>query len=504
MAITGVDIDSIVNAKDVPTPPTVLVHILEVNSNPDASINDLVEAVAMDPALTAKIISAANSPMYRRAREVTGLDRAVAQVGVRSVVTLALAFSITRTMPTTGEVGGVSLGTFWVRSVTSAVAAKAIAARVLPELEEEAFFAGLVSDLGRVLLARSTPEQYEALVATNNGWPSDEAELTSLGVNTRGVTEELMRTWDLPEIFADAFAVVESVELGSSDAGAISRIVSLGDKIAEMFHAGEDSGYVLREVLSMASSVGLTGEEADLLLDELQEPMFELASQLQLEVSEADQADIVAGARTQLIELTLVADVELREERGRRTELEAEKRELEEAALRDALTGLPNRRAFDEVLEQQMRLRIRSAESLAKPMGIVMIDVDHFKAVNDTHGHGIGDDVLREMGSTLNAASRTEETIARYGGEEFVMMAPLATSEEIVKAAERLRKLVELIEVETESGILTITASFGAATMSAPTAIEDSEKLMAAADAALYEAKHSGRNCVKLSTDTLP
>ena len=132
--VAAVDIHKIVNSKDVPTPPTVLLHILEVNRNPEAGLSELVDAVSMDPALTAKVIAAANSPMYRRTREVTSLDRAVAQVGVRSVVTLALAFSITRTMPTTGQIGGLRLGVFWVRSVTAAVAAKAVAARVLPEL----------------------------------------------------------------------------------------------------------------------------------------------------------------------------------------------------------------------------------------------------------------------------------------------------------------------------------------------------------------------------------
>ncbi|MCB0990027.1 MAG: diguanylate cyclase [Acidimicrobiales bacterium] len=501
--VAAVDIHKIVNSKDVPTPPTVLLHILEVNRNPEAGLSELVDAVSMDPALTAKVIAAANSPMYRRAREVTSLDRAVAQVGVRSVVTLALAFSITRTMPTTGQIGGLRLGVFWVRSVTAAVAAKAVAARVLPELQEEAFFAGLVSDLGRVLLARSASEQYEALVEQAHGWPTNDAEDRSFGVNSRDVTEELLRKWELPELFTNALSAVEASDLSSDEEAQIGCIVQFAVKIAEMFQAGEDSGYVLREVLADANAVGLTGDQADELLDELQEPILELASQLQLEVSETDQAAIVAGARTQLIELTLAADVELRHERDRRESLEAVNRELEQAALRDSLTGLPNRRAFDEILEQQMRLRIRAADSLAKPMGVVMIDVDHFKNVNDTYGHGIGDEVLREMGSVLKAASRTEETIARYGGEEFVMLAPLATSEELAKAAERLRKLVELIEVETEQGILTITASFGCAVMSAPTDMADAEKLMAAADAALYEAKSAGRNCVKISQQDL-
>jgi diguanylate cyclase (GGDEF)-like protein len=105
--------------------------------------------------------------------------------------------------------------------------------------------------------------------------------------------------------------------------------------------------------------------------------------------------------------------------------------------------------------------------------------------------------VLRQVAKVLEMTSRTEETVARYGGEEFIMIAPMATLEELGRAAERLRRAVELVAVDLpEGGVLEVTASFGVAAMEVPRAPEAGQRLIAAADAALYEAKANGRNCV--------
>ena len=235
------------------------------------------------------------------------------------------------------------------------------------------------------------------------------------------------------------------------------------------------------------------------MLDGIGAEVGDLASQLDLTETGLDADEILEQARSELIELTLAADVELRSERERREELEVQAAELERRATRDPLTDLPNRRAFDEQFEQQLRLRMRAPETFGKPMGVIMIDLDHFKSVNDTHGHQIGDDVLIEVARVLEMASRTEETVARFGGEEFVMLAPMATLEELTRAAERLRKSIELVEVPLPDGdFLEVTASLGVAAMQEPKAAEAGQRLLVAADEALYEAKHAGRNCVKV------
>jgi diguanylate cyclase (GGDEF)-like protein len=166
---------------------------------------------------------------------------------------------------------------------------------------------------------------------------------------------------------------------------------------------------------------------------------------------------------------------------------------------------LHNRRAFDEQLMQQFTLRIRNPHAMANSVGVIMIDLDKFKDVNDTYGHDAGDAVLIKLAQILNMTTRAEETIARYGGEEFMLLAPMTTPDELVKAADRIRATIELAEIQIPSGeYLKVTASFGAATMENPTTKDDAPQLIKAADEALYEAKSSGRNRVCLSRTFLP
>ena len=213
----------------------------------------------------------------------------------------------------------------------------------------------------------------------------------------------------------------------------------------------------------------------------------------------ASYESLVANARAQLVELSLQTDAELRAESDRRAALEVEKAQLEAEARNDPLTGLFNRRAFDEQFDQNLSLRIRDPRVFTKPMGVIMIDLDHFKSVNDTHGHDGGDAVLVKLADVLRLTTRTEEIVARFGGEEFILLAPSATEEELLRAAERIRAGIELMEVELPGGgYLKVTASLGAAVLETATTADDGTMLVKAADQALYAAKANGRNQVQL------
>ena len=492
------ELDRVLSAKAVPTPPVVMVRVMEVKRNPDAGLADLVDAVSVDGALTARLIAMANSPTYRRDREATTVDRAVAQIGARSVTTLALAHSLAKSMPKTGRLGGVELADFWRRSLVAGTAARSIAGLLCPDLREEAFFVGLMGGVGRLALADSMAERYEAMAATADGWPTTEAEAASFGLSSLKVTAEILRRWNLPDLFSNAIDGMESIDVSDEDATKLASVARIAADVSDFFASGRD-GFSYRSLVSSLATAGIDGSDIDPMLDSIGAEVGDLASQLDLSVTGLDADDVLERARGELIELTLAADIELRNERERREELEEQAAELERRATHDPLTDLPNRRAFDDQFEKQLRLRMRAPETFGKPMGVIMIDLDHFKSVNDTHGHQIGDDVLVAVAKVLAMASRTEETIARFGGEEFVMLAPMATLEELTRAAERLRKSIELVEVPLPNGeFLEVTASLGVAAMQHPKAAEAGQRLLVAADEALYAAKHAGRNCVKV------
>jgi diguanylate cyclase (GGDEF)-like protein len=157
----------------------------------------------------------------------------------------------------------------------------------------------------------------------------------------------------------------------------------------------------------------------------------------------------------------------------------------------DALTGVANRRCLLEVLAREL---VRSSRH-RRPLALVLLDIDHFKALNDQHGHLAGDHVLRELAGRLKPAVRAEEVFARYGGEEFAVVVPECTAEGARVLAERLRRLVEAEPFVFDTKPLPVTISLGVAAVDGSEALT-ADRLLHLADASLYEAKRGGRNRV--------
>ena len=160
----------------------------------------------------------------------------------------------------------------------------------------------------------------------------------------------------------------------------------------------------------------------------------------------------------------------------------------------DPLVGTFNRRYFDD----QLSAATAHAERCLRPLSLVFVDVDHFKLVNDKHGHRVGDEVLIQVGRRLLASVRANDWVARYGGEEFAVVLPEMDAEAAMDVAERLRSAIADQKVSTSAGDLAVTASFGVAS-SVPAAFRTPQALVGAADMALYLSKADGRNRTTLS-----
>jgi diguanylate cyclase (GGDEF)-like protein len=165
--------------------------------------------------------------------------------------------------------------------------------------------------------------------------------------------------------------------------------------------------------------------------------------------------------------------------------------QLHRLATHDELTGLLNRRELDRVLNQEAERAVR----FGQPLGLLMADIDHFKSVNDRHGHPAGDAVLREVARRLQAELRSVDFPGRFGGEEFAVVVVQADTESCAVLAERIRAAVMAAPVPTGDGELSVTISIGLAALP-PNGCTGPE-LLAAADQALYAAKRGGRNRVE-------
>lgn len=206
--------------------------------------------------------------------------------------------------------------------------------------------------------------------------------------------------------------------------------------------------------------------------------------------------------------IAVVADITARKQaedelRRAKTSVEETHRELEQAFAReqqlartDALTSVNNRRYWFELAEHEFEVAARYHH----PLAVILFDIDHFKLVNDTFGHAVGDQVLERVAQVARAALRSADVIGRYGGEEFVIVLPMTTAQQAYPVAERIRAGVGAIRVETAKGQAVVTLSIGIAeTLLAPpgehTGGNDSvERVIHCADEAMYTAKQAGRN----------
>ena len=185
--------------------------------------------------------------------------------------------------------------------------------------------------------------------------------------------------------------------------------------------------------------------------------------------------------------------------REMKKQLEESNRKLQKLSMLDGLTGIANRRHFDEALEEY----IVDHNEGGLPLSLILIDIDYFKRFNDTYGHQAGDDCLAKVAKTLAAkCNQADDMAARYGGEEFVILLPGTGEEHAVKVAQRIKEAINKLCIQHESSDVNkcVTLSMGLATKT-ETQRMTSEEIVELADKALYKAKENGRNQVILSSD---
>lgn len=184
----------------------------------------------------------------------------------------------------------------------------------------------------------------------------------------------------------------------------------------------------------------------------------------------------------------------LRDELSRKNdELQVMLRKVEALSITDPLTGLYNRRRFEEALD----LEFKKSSRYSSPLSCMMMDIDHFKKVNDTYGHPVGDTVIKDIALIIQEVVRDIDTPCRWGGEEFIVLAPMTPKEVALLPARRILESVAE-HVFAGMGDKKLTISIGIADLSAP-GIDSADKLVQAADKALYEAKKNGRNRIEMA-----
>lgn len=472
---------------DLPTLAPVAVEVLRLADDDRATLEGIAQVISQDPGLSAQMLRVANSPMYGMGGQISSLSRAATVLGLRTVKLLSLSFSLV-TRPDEADAAGHRV---WRHTLIKAALARSLSATYEPRLGDECFIGGLLSDMGRLILAKD-PRYLAA--RSDAGWLTGEEERSRLGVTSDEVCAQVLVGWGLPALLAEAIRHTEQPAAANGPTEAIARILRVAGAAARFLTADSGEAPEALEALHLVarSELHLNDDQVEEFLAAAAEPVAEVAAMFQTDALTAmPVGELLMQAKGELARMSLDMVAALSAQENRSEQLESENERLATEALTDPLTQLPNRRSFEQTLDREIAARVRRPEPTS--LGLLMMDLDKFKAVNDTHGHQAGDDVLRGFAARLSLQTRRDEFAARVGGEEFVVVIPVTDPEEIQLAAERFRKAVADEPFETCVGPLDVTVSIGVAT-TVDVDQSTATTLYEAADHALYQAKEGGRN----------
>ncbi len=477
----------------LPSPPGTALQILQLCQQEDVDVGELADTLAADPALSLRLLKYANSPLVGVSKEVTNVRDAVVLLGIRSVRLMALSFSLVGS-DDRRACRGFDYGRFWSYSVACAVAARHLARRGSSRgLAEQAFAAGLLAHLGKLVFAVCIPDAYGEVLSAADGMLGESSahEAERMGSSHEELGADLLIDWGIPRQLAEAIRHQNRPDELANQAQARQLAMILGASTAVgdiVCQTVRDETIPARWEALLASEFFDTQEQAAETVDKIREDFSTLASMLSLNEGAAENAEeIQAEAGEVLGELSLAAQL-------KSEAVEKENRGLQEKAWTDGLTGINNRAAFDQQLAEMWDQAVQSQRAI----GLIMLDVDHFKKFNDTYGHQTGDAVLKGVGRCLPRQVRSVDFVARYGGEEFTVITPNVDRLTAAQICVKIRTAIETMVVEFKGRHHHVTISVGAAILPVPGEHFTPVKLIEAADKQLYCAKQKGRNCCSM------
>lgn len=482
-------------AHNLPSLPAVALRVVELGQDPDAEPAEVAEALFRDPALAAKILRAANSPLYAQRRRVDNLRQAIMALGLDATLTLALSFTLVRSLR--GAQGrGLDYRLFWRRALMTGAAARAIGEREGRLNTEELLLAGLLQDIGMLALDAVMPKEYGAIAGKVRCHETLRlSERKTLETDHGEVGSWLMQRWRLPRYLAMAAAGSHDPE-GSATNESEHRFLknmAVASVVADIWVAADPDSVTLEAAALAHECFGWEQGHFSEFLDSVSEEAPPLARMFELDLSGRDLAGISGRAREVLTLRSLHMIHEAAAAQKMARELEVQNRQLREDAERDPLTELHNRRH----LSRRLQGEFDSSTAQAWPLTLALVDLDHFKSINERFGHQGGDAVLYAVAGVLRRCVRQSDVLARYGGEEFLVALPGIGRDGAFRVLDRLRREVADSELSLDGGeVPRVTLSGGYATHMDCSRFEDLEALIRAADEALRAAKKAGRDQV--------
>jgi len=490
--------DSLEQCKTLPSPSSVVLRVIELARDPDVSLQKIVAVLSSDPALSASLLSLANSVFYASHRPVEHLQEAINRIGLERTLSMALGCSLASA--TTSEADpGTTFDNYWQRSLISALIARRLAATLEGAVDSGVLFtAALLQDIGMLALHASDSDHYRRLYAQ----AADHAQLAELerahyGVDHAAVGAWLAQRWRLSERTVNWIgASHQCLQAAETDASRAGNCVIAAGSLADAWLQGETA---LSAALSEIEE--LFGIDTPTLVDAmmaLQEELPRVAALYAITPPERlDGQRLLHASKQLLAEQNAQLQQDLLRQQQEIEALKRQQQSLSQQVRRDPLTQLGNRRYLEETLEQAFG-------AASQGVSVAFIDLDRFKALNDTHGHAFGDEILCRLATLLEAlCAASGAHVGRYGGEEFVIVLSDYDADQARGFVESVRR--SLANAAWNSASVTglpVTASYGVATHGYGERFATPQALLSAADECMYHAKYAGGDRVTVHGGT--
>ncbi|MBX2879957.1 MAG: GGDEF domain-containing protein [Granulosicoccus sp.] len=483
---------SIAACEDLPTPPGIAAQLIDLAQSDDTDFDKVEALVKLDPAITVKLLRLANSSFYSRGRKIENLRQAIGQFGLNGTLIIALTFSLVK-VPQKNKTG-LNHNLYWLRALASAIICRRLSQLCAAGAQESFYLAGLLQDIGILVLDAVVPELYEDLADfPSNHQTLSEAEEAAVGINHSDVGAWLLEHWKFPQLYVDATAASHSLQHDTVD----SEIPLLGTCVAISSYLAD---------LWVMSTVTLPQEVGPIISNQLElddEIIRQLVQDVQSEISDVAElfdltlmddtqaALLLTQARDAFTLRSLSTEQALSQVNRRVKTLEQHTAVLEHKLDFDELTGVHSRTYAYKLLDNLFP----QADQHQSPISLIFVDLDDFKKINDQHGHSVGDKTLRWAAQTLKKAIRTEDVVARAGGEEFLIV---LSDTGYVNASNICDRLINLLSSRTlvidDNLEIHVTASIGLSVHGETTQFKDIYSLIDSADMACYKAKTGGKN----------
>ena len=481
---------TVLESPSLPTLPTVAYKLISISTNEEIGMKDIAYLISKDASLSAKVLKIANSALYNLPCKISTIHQAASRLGMNAIRNLTLSFSFL-SVKAKNKKDVFNYEKFWEQSLSNAVAAKLIMAEIGKSDWEEVFVAGLLQNIGELIIATSLPQQYEqVLLESFKGEKSTfELEQQIIGADHAFIGYEVTKKWGFP---AQLLTPIQYHHCPEGYKGNDKKlklavdVVYLSGIITSMLYSNNPQKYHQKFLSASKTMLNFDDEIVDKILKLIVSETTQTASLFGFHMENSKSIEeILQEANVALSAINLAYDQKNRE-------LEEKSKHLEKLANLDSLTEVYNHGYFQSFLEKEINLASRKNTTLS----LIMADIDSFKNFNDTYGHQTGDFILKELCKLMRKALRDYDLLARYGGEEFAVVLVETTGPEAQLVAEKLRESIAMHAFIDNNKKYKVTVSLGVAEMKPAVDTFTKYDLIGFADKALFESKEKGGNRV--------